>query len=253
MSTQQAEPDEVKGSGAPQPRPDRQTAPRMAKPEVHAASPALGWYTDTVLYHDVWNRPGLGKRDRSLVTVAALITCGWMAQLKGHIGRALANEVQPVEIVETVAHLAFFAGWPPVMSSVAVMDQVFRDNGVDPETLGQTTPSMVETSTDATSSDDRGPFSTTLRACTDRAVFHDLWSRTELSARDRSLVTITSLVASGQIQELTGYARRGLEDGLTVDELSEVIAHLAFYVGLAKATAAAGQLDEALSAGAIQA
>jgi len=226
--------------------------PRMARPEIHAAAPALGWYTDHVLYHEVWNRAGLSRRDRSLVTVAALITGGRMAQLKGHIGRGLSNGVSPTEIVEVVTHLAFFAGWPNAMSAVPVMTQVFDEREVRVKDL-QRTDTAPATSPNPVRPPSEpllragGPFSATMRACTSRPVVDELWNRTELAVRDRSLVTFASVVALGEFGDLAVYARRAREDGVQVGELCEAVAHLAFYVGWARACAAATVLDGGLT------
>ena len=81
--------------------------------------------TDDVLFGDVWERPELGKRDRSLITVAALIANGNVEQLPGHLGRALENGVTETELKEVIMHLAFYAGWPRAMSAVAVAKRVF--------------------------------------------------------------------------------------------------------------------------------
>lgn len=80
-------------------------------------APELGRITDDVLMGDVWNRPGLSPRDRSLITVAALITLGADTQLRSHLRRARANGVTDTEIGETITHLAFYAGWPRAMSA----------------------------------------------------------------------------------------------------------------------------------------
>ena len=74
----------------------------------------------------MWERPGLSKRDRSLVTVAALIANGNTEQLKGHLSRARENGVSEAELAEVVAHLAFYAGWPRAMSAVMVAKSVFE-------------------------------------------------------------------------------------------------------------------------------
>lgn len=236
------------------PRANKQV-PKVAADEIHAAAPALGWYTDSLLFHEVWNRGGLAKRDRSLVTVSALITRGNIAQLKSHFNRALTNGVRPVEIVEIVTHLAFFAGWPNAMSSVPVMAQVFTDRGINSEEFGQTTSGAQPP--DAAAADrtavprqgTAGLFTSTLYACTDPVISGELWRRVELSRRDRSLVTISSVIASGQLQDLPVYVRRGGQDGLDLTELSEAVAHLAFYVGLPRAAAAANLLDGTLGRG----
>lgn len=88
-------------------------------------SPKMVSLTDDVLFGDVWERPELGKRDRSLITVAALIANGNVEQLPGHLGRALENGVTETELKEVIMHLAFYAGWPRAMSAVAVAKRVF--------------------------------------------------------------------------------------------------------------------------------
>ena len=92
-------------------------------------APALAALTDEVLFGNVWERAGLAKRDRSLITCAALITNGSTEQLKGHLGRALDNGVRPDEIIEMITHLAFYAGWPRAMSAVPVAREVFSAAG----------------------------------------------------------------------------------------------------------------------------
>src|SRR5918911_3103306 len=82
--------------------------------------PALQGYTDTVLFGDVWERPGLSKRDRSLITVATLVALYRTNELPFHVKRALENGVTREELVELITHLAFYAGWPTASSAVAI-------------------------------------------------------------------------------------------------------------------------------------
>ena len=77
-----------------------------------------------MLYADVWERPGLSKRDRSLITVAALTAMYRGDQLKGHIERALANGVTKEEIGEVITHMAFYAGWPTAMTAARIATHV---------------------------------------------------------------------------------------------------------------------------------
>lgn len=90
-------------------------------------SPKLVSLTDDVLFADVWERPGLSKRDRSLITVAALIAGGNTEQLPGHLSRAMANGVTGTELVEAITHLAFYAGWPRAMSAVTIAKSVLGE------------------------------------------------------------------------------------------------------------------------------
>jgi 4-carboxymuconolactone decarboxylase len=98
------------------------TAPRSAMQEV---APALADYTANVLFGDVWERPGLSKRDRSLITVATLMALYRTGQLPGHINRALDNGVTKEEIGEIITHIAFYAGWPTAANAAPIAKQVF--------------------------------------------------------------------------------------------------------------------------------
>ena len=88
-------------------------------------SPKMVELTDEVLFGDIWARPELSPRDRSLVTVAALITNGSTEQLVGHLQRARDNGLSVEELTEVITHLAFYAGWPRAMSAISVARRVF--------------------------------------------------------------------------------------------------------------------------------
>lgn len=87
-------------------------------------APKLAELTDDVLFGDVWARPGLSPRDRSLITVAALTALGCADQLRSHLGLALDNGVAQEELAEVATHLAFYAGWPAGMSAATTLRQV---------------------------------------------------------------------------------------------------------------------------------
>ena len=96
-----------------------------ARDALRQFAPKLVDLTDNVLFGDVWERPGLSKRDRSLITCAALVAMNRTEQLKGHAGRALDNGVTREELVELVTHLAFYGGWPVAMSAAGVTRDVY--------------------------------------------------------------------------------------------------------------------------------
>ena len=98
------------------------TTPREIMKEV---APGLAELTVDVLFGDVWERPGLSKRDRSLTTVATLIALYRTGQLPGHIGRALDNGVTKEEIGEVITHMAFYAGWPTAAQASRIAKDVF--------------------------------------------------------------------------------------------------------------------------------
>ena len=91
-------------------------------------APKMAELTDDVLYADIWERPQLSKRDRSLITVAALIALNRPDQLRSHLALARRNGVTEEELVETITHLAFYAGWSNSVTAVSVAQEVFRSD-----------------------------------------------------------------------------------------------------------------------------
>jgi len=89
-------------------------------------APKLAELTDDVLFADVWERAELSQRDRSLITVAALIANGNTEQLIGHLKRAKENGLSETELAEVMTHLAFYAGWPRAISAITVAKEVFK-------------------------------------------------------------------------------------------------------------------------------
>ncbi len=102
--------------------------PSASRDKVRAIVPKLIDMTEKVVYGDVWERKGLSKRDRSMITVAALIAMNRTEQLKGHMQRALDNGVTKDEIGEVITHMALYAGWPCAMSGALVAKDVFEAN-----------------------------------------------------------------------------------------------------------------------------
>ena len=100
--------------------------PRPSGNAIGDFDPKLAELTDNVLYGDVWERPELSKRDRSLVTVAALIALNRPEQLRSHLVRARENGVTQQELIETITQLAFYAGWPNAVNAIAVAKEVFE-------------------------------------------------------------------------------------------------------------------------------
>jgi len=89
-------------------------------------APKLSELTEQVLFGDVWERPNLSKRDRSLITVSALVALNRTEQLSFHLNRALENGVTRDEIVEAITHLAFYSGWPTAVSAALRVKDVFN-------------------------------------------------------------------------------------------------------------------------------
>lgn len=100
--------------------------PSRAQQLMGDVAPKLAELTDNVLFGDVWERPGLAKRDRSLITVAALIALNRPDQLRSHMQLARQNGVTETELVETITQLAFYAGWPNAITAVGIAREVFH-------------------------------------------------------------------------------------------------------------------------------
>jgi len=98
---------------------------RTAQKTLGDVAPKLAQLTDDVLFGDVWERPQLSKRDRSLITCAALIATGKTEQMSFHFPRAIENGVTQDELVEMITHLAFYVGWPSAVSAVARVREAF--------------------------------------------------------------------------------------------------------------------------------
>jgi 4-carboxymuconolactone decarboxylase len=102
--------------------------PRPSQRSIGDFSPKLAELTDDELYGDVWERPQLSKRERSLATVAALIALNRPDQLRSHLARARENGVTQEELIETITHMAFYAGWPNAVTAISVAKEVFQKN-----------------------------------------------------------------------------------------------------------------------------
>ncbi|HEX3653835.1 MAG TPA: carboxymuconolactone decarboxylase family protein [Rhizomicrobium sp.] len=103
-----------------------ETKPRNPFADI---APALAGYTDQVLFGDVWKRPQLSPRDRSLVTVACLVSLYRINEMPFHIKRALENGVTRDELIEAITHLAFYAGWPNASTALPIAKRVFDELG----------------------------------------------------------------------------------------------------------------------------
>ena len=173
--------------------------------------------------------PGLAPRDRGIVTLAALIARNQTIELDHYLSLALDNGVKPREISEIITHLAFYSGWNNAMAAVAVAKEVFASTGPSGSTnsrpprprplparrgrrgaargaggeqFGAVAPGVVQYTTDV--------------------LFRDLWLRPDLAPRDRSLVTVSALIASGQVAQVPYHLNRAMDNGLTREQAAEV-------------------------------
>jgi 4-carboxymuconolactone decarboxylase len=217
---------------------DSATLPSVLRyDEVRAVSPALERYTKEPLLDGLWKRPELSPRDRSIVTVAALIARMQTIEMPFHFALALDNGVKPSELSEIIAHLAFYSGWANAMAAVAVAKGTFHQRGIGIDQLPPAKDKLMPLNEEAEArratqvSSSFGQISPGLVQNTTDLLFRDLWLRPALAPRDRSLVTVSALIASGQVAQITYHLNRAMDNGLTQPQASEVLTHIAFYAG----------------------
>jgi 4-carboxymuconolactone decarboxylase len=209
--------------------------PVLTREDVRMVAPALERYTQGPLLGDLWKRPDLSPRDRSIITVAALIARHQTIEMPYYFNFALDNGVKPSEVSEIITHLAFYSGWANAMSAVA--KDVFGRRGVGADQLPPASGALLpideaaEAQRAARVEQDVGPVAPGVVQYTSDVLFHDLWLRPALAPRDWSLVTVSALIASGQVAQIPYHLNRAMDHGLTKAQASEVLTHLAFYAG----------------------
>jgi len=204
---------------------------------LHQVTPALAQFSQEKLMGEFWRRPELSLRDRSIVTVAALIARNQTAELADHVALALDHGVKPAEISEIITHLAFYAGRGNALAAAQITAKVFAQRKIGVDALPVASPKLLplDEAGEAKRADFvSGQFGATspglVQATTD-VLFRNLWLRPDLAPRDRSLVTVSALVANGQVGQIPFHLNRAMDNGLTQTQAGEAIAHLAFYAG----------------------
>ena len=225
----------------------------MPMPEdIRAVAPALEKYAQGVVLGDLWKRPGLSPRDRSIVTISALIARDQRVELPHYLNLALDSGVKPAEVSEIVTHLAFYTGWANAIGAVPIAKDVFQARNIGPDQLPPA--SGAQLPLDEASEAQRatrveqqfGKVMPGLVQYTTDVLFRDLWLRPGLAPRDRSLVTVSALVATGQVAQVTYHLNRAMDNGLTQEQAGEVVTHLAFYAGWPNAFSAAPVVKDVL-------
>lgn len=211
--------------------------PENTHDAVAEVAPAMAAYAERFIEKDLWDRPELSRRDRSLVTIAALISRNDTSELPRYLNIALDNGINPAEIAETITHLAFYAGWPNATSAALVTRNVFVQRHIDTASLiGEKVDLLpLDTETEnkrATMVESSfGNVSPGVVKYTADALFHDLWLRPGLAPRDRSLITVSALVTAGQVAQVPYHLNRAMDNGLTQTQASEILTQLAFVAG----------------------
>lgn len=224
-------------SGLVQATPQARAIATTSPKEFDMVAPALEHYNQDLLLGEVWQRPGMSQRDRSIVTLAVLIARNAPGALPFYLNRALDSGVKPAEVSAIITHLAFYAGWPNAMAAVDAARPVFaaRRIGVDQLPTAKFTPLPLDKEAEATRQQtvgaSFGKVAPGVVQYTTDALFLDLWLRPDLAPRDRSMVTVSALVASGQVAQITYHLNRAMDNGLTENEAGEMLTQLAFYAG----------------------
>ncbi len=204
-------------------------------------SPSFERYTKEVLLGDLWQRPPLSVRDRSIITLSVLIARNQSAQMPYYLNVALEHGVTPAEVSGMVAHLAFYSGWANAVAAIDVVRAVFDLRGLDAAQLRpidarpHPIDDMVEERRHAVVMRKFGQVAPGLVQLTRDILFQDVWRSPELSLRDRCLITICSVIATAQTAQLAFYINRAMDQGVTRAELSELLTHVAFYSGWSSA------------------
>lgn len=208
-----------------------------ATDDLKSVSPALAKFAKDRLYGEVWQRPGLSLRDRSVITVAAQIARNQSAALFQSLDKAIDHGVKPSEISEIVTHLAFYSGWATAEGAVTAAKDVFVKHGIGADQLPPATEKLlplneeVEKQRASGVAANFGTVAPGVVQYTTDVLFRDLWLRPALAPRDRSLVTVSALVAAGQIGQIPYHLNKAMDNGLTQEQASEALTQLAFYVG----------------------
>ena len=215
------------------------------------AVPALEKYAAGPLT-DLWKRPGLSPRDRSIVTVAALIARNQTNEMPRYFNLALDYGVKPRELSEIITHLAFYSGWANATAAAEVAKEVFAARKIGADQLPDVSPELLPLDKEAeakrASSVEQqfGKGAPGLVGYTTDVLFRDLWLRPDLAPRDRSLVTVSALIASGQVAQVTFHLNKAMDNGLTAEQAGEVVTHLAFYAGWPNAFSAVSVVKDVI-------
>jgi 4-carboxymuconolactone decarboxylase len=214
----------------------RKSKPMQTNNDITMVAPGLEKYARGPLA-ELWKRPGLTPRDRSIVTISALIARNQTIEMPYYFNLALDNGVKPRELSEIITHLAFYAGWENAMSAVAVAKVVFADCKIGADQLPAASPSPLPLDKEAEAKratnveQQFGNVAPGVVQYTTDVLFRDLWLRPDLAPRDRSLVTVSALIANGQVAQISYHLNRAMDNGLTQTQAAEVVTHLAFYAG----------------------
>jgi 4-carboxymuconolactone decarboxylase len=223
-------------------------APQRDGEALERENGTLGGFVVDFALGDVWSRPGLSRRDRSLITVTVLTCLSQERQLRAHVNGALNHGLSPEEIREIVTHLCGYCGFPRALNGMAVVNAVLAERGIDaPMTPAATkddaqrlregadvAKTLMGAQLPADGEATRAAMIERLGPTGEAAalfILGDVWARSELSRRDRSMLVVSALTALGRIDELEIHIPGALNHGVTKAEIEELMLMLAVYAG----------------------
>nr|WP_322093539.1 carboxymuconolactone decarboxylase family protein [Paraburkholderia bannensis] len=211
--------------------------PNHADDHIQRHASRFARYTSDTVLDGVWKRAPLSPRDRSIVTVAALIARHHTAELPFQVRLALDHGVTPAELSELVTHLAFYSGWGTATAATAIVGEAFKERSIGADQLPCADVELLPLNEAAEAQREKvvgetfGATAPGVVHYTTEALFRDLWLRPGLAPRDRSLVTVSALVANGQSAQIPYHLNRAMDNGLSQPEAAEALTQLAFYAG----------------------
>ena len=211
----------------------------LSPDDIRSVSPTLASMTGDVIENTLWKRPGLSVLDRCVITVAALTARAQTIGMAHYFNKAMDNGVTAKEMSEIVLHLAFYAGWSNAFNAVALLKDIFAERGIDQSQLPEISPDLLAIESALPDNDffmslidgNIRPLAPAMADFSIDLLYHTVWLRPDLSVRDRNLASLTALIALGLRDFLGVYMARGIAQGITREEMGEVITHIAFYAG----------------------
>ena len=226
--------------------------------EMEGSRGALGSFALDTCLGELWTRPGISRRDRSLIVIAMLTALNQLIQLRIHVSAGLNHGLREEEIEELMVHVAGYAGFPRAIDGMNTVRDVLRERagGAEPpprapaerksdderrRDMQQVREGMFAGVPTAGAGRDLGPIAGFAREW----LFGEVWPRPQLPRRDRSLITVSALTALGRVDELALHIPGAFNNGVSVEEVEELIATAAFYVGFPFAVEAMVALRDA--------
>ncbi|HAV1777322.1 TPA: 4-carboxymuconolactone decarboxylase [Enterobacter hormaechei subsp. steigerwaltii] len=202
-----------------------------------SVSPSLDSDIKETVFGDLWERPYLSKRDRSIITLAVLIGRNQMADYPFYLNYALDHGVSPSEISAIINHMAFYSGLGNATGATTLTKKVFQQRDIHFDVTAQSSSHRLPIDENAEKhraelvEQSVGSVSPGLVEFTGKTLFRDLWLRPDLAPRDRSIITVAGLIASGQVAQIPFHLNKAMDNGLTRAQAGELLTQAAFYAG----------------------